>query len=73
MERGKKLVTKEAKLRGQGEVRLIAAGQFGHMVTYLNDHVGGVSIAKAVRTLRTVPPGGETVASARSVGISFGD
>ena len=123
-ERGKKLVTKEAKLRGQGEVRLggigeqlaeeleaatgqearfvtlghlqrggtpsaldrilatrfgvgavrlIAAGQFGHMVTYLNDHVGGVSIAKAVRTLRTVPPGGETVASARSVGISFGD
>lgn len=123
-ERGKKLVTKEAKLRGQGEVRLggigeqlaedleaitgqearfvtlghlqrggtpsaldrilatrfgvgavrlIAAGHFGHMVTYLNDHVGGVSIAKAVRTLRTVPPGGETVASARSVGISFGD
>jgi phosphofructokinase-like protein len=124
MEAGKKLVTKEAKLRGKGEVRLggigeqlaedlesatgqearyvtlghlqrggtpsaldrilatrfgvgavrlIAEGKFGHMVTYLDYHVGGVSIAKAVRTLRTVPPDSETVASARSVGISFGD
>ena len=123
-EHGKKLVTKEAKLRGKGEVRLggigeqlaedleaatgqearfvtlghlqrggtpsaldrvlatrfgvgavrlIAEGKFGHMVSYLDYHVGGVSIAKAVSKLRTVQPDSETVASARSVGICFGD
>jgi 6-phosphofructokinase 1 len=43
------------------------------MVTYLNYHVGGVPIAKAVRKLRTVEPDSETVSAARSVGISFGD
>lgn len=58
---------------GVGAVRLIAQSKFGHMVTYLDYHVGGVSIAKAVRQLRTVPPESETVAAARSVGICFGD
>jgi 6-phosphofructokinase 1 len=58
---------------GVGAVRLIAEGKFGHMVTYLNYSVGGVPIARAVRKLRTVEPDSETVASARSVGISFGD
>jgi len=58
---------------GVGAVRLLVQGKFGHMVTYLNDHVGGVPISKAVRTLRTVEPDCETVAAARSVGISFGD
>lgn len=58
---------------GVGAVRLIAEGKFGHMVTYLNYRIGGVPIARAVRKLRTVPPSCETVASARSVGISFGD
>jgi phosphofructokinase-like protein len=58
---------------GVGAVRLIAEGKFGQMVTYLNYVVGGVSIAKAVSKLRTVPPDSETVAAARSVGIHFGD
>jgi phosphofructokinase-like protein len=58
---------------GVGAVRLIAQRKFGHMVTYLNYHVGGVPIAKAVSKLRTVEPDSETVAAARSVGISFGD
>jgi 6-phosphofructokinase 1 len=58
---------------GVGAVRLIAEGKFGHMVSYLDYHVGGVPIAKAVSKLRTVPPDSETVASARSVGICFGD
>jgi 6-phosphofructokinase 1 len=58
---------------GVGSVRLIAEGKFGHMVSYLDYHVGGVPIAKAVSKLRTVQPDSETVASARSVGISFGD
>ena len=58
---------------GVGAVRLIAAGKFGHMVSYLNYQVGGVPIAQAVRKLRTVEPGSETVAACRSVGIYFGD
>lgn len=58
---------------GVGAVRLIAEGKFGHMVSYLDYHVGGVPIAKAVSKLRTVQPDSETVASARSVGICFGD
>ena len=58
---------------GVGAVRLIEQRRFGYMVSYLKYHVGGVPIAKAVGTLRTVDPEGETVAAARSVGISFGD
>jgi 6-phosphofructokinase 1 len=54
-------------------VRLIEQRKFGHMVSYLKYHVGGVPIARAVGTLKTVDPAGETVAAARSVGISFGD
>jgi 6-phosphofructokinase 1 len=58
---------------GVGAVRLIEQRKFGHMVSYLKYHVGGVPIARAVGTLKTVDPAGETVAAARSVGISFGD
>ena len=58
---------------GVGAVRLIEQRKFGQMVSYQNYHVGGVPIARAVGTLKTVDPAGETVAAARSVGISFGD
>ena len=56
-----------------GVVRLIAERKFGYMVSYLEYRVGGVPIAKAVGTLRTVDVNSETVAAARSVRISFGD
>lgn len=58
---------------GVGAVRLIDERKFGYMVSYLQYRVGGVPIAKAVGTLRTVDVSSETVAAARSVGISFGD
>lgn len=58
---------------GVGAVRLIDERKFGYMVSYLQYRVGGVPIAKAVGTLRTVDVNSETVAAARSVGISFGD
>ncbi len=54
-------------------VCLIAQRKFGQMVSYQQYRVGGVAIAKAVGTLRTVKEDSETVAAARSVGISFGD
>jgi 6-phosphofructokinase 1 len=52
---------------------LIDERKFGYMVSYLEYRGGGVPIAKAVGTLRTVDVNSETVAAARSVGISFGD
>lgn len=58
---------------GVGAVLLLAEGRFGHMVSYLDYHVGGAPIAKAVSRLRTEAPDPATVASARSVGICFGD
>ena len=58
---------------GVGAVRLIEQRKFGHMVSYLKYHVGGVPIAKAVGALKTVEPTSETVSAARSVGICFGD
>ena len=56
-----------------GAVRLIEERKFGYMVSCLQYRVGGVPIAKAVGTLRTVDVNSETVAAARSVRISFGD
>lgn len=58
---------------GVGAVRLLAEGRFGHMVSCLDYHLGGAPIAKAGSRLRTVAPDSETVTSARSVGICFGD
>jgi 6-phosphofructokinase 1 len=58
---------------GVGAVRLIDERKFGYMVSYLEYRGGGVPIAEAVGTLRTVDVNSETVAAARSVGISFGD
>lgn len=58
---------------GVGAVRLIEQRKFGQMVTYWNGRLGGVPIATAVGKLHTVDPRSEAVASARSVGISFGD
>lgn len=54
-------------------LRLIEQQNFGQMGSYQHYRCGGVAIAKAVGTLRTVEEDSETVASARAVGISFGD
>ena len=56
-----------------GAVRLIEQRKFDQMVGYQQYRVSGVPIAKAVGTLRIAGEDSETVAAARSVGISFGD
>lgn len=58
---------------GVKAVDLIQQGKFGYMVSYQNYQVSEVSIAEAVHRLRLVPPQGQMVATARAVGISFGD
>lgn len=58
---------------GVGAVELAAAGQYGHMVSYHNYLIGAVPMAEAVSKLKTVKPDSQVVATAREVGISFGD
>jgi 6-phosphofructokinase 1 len=52
---------------------MIAAGQFGMMVSYKNDRTLCVPIADAVHRLRFVDPNDSMVQTAREIGISFGD
>jgi len=54
-------------------VSMIAAGKYGHMVSYQNYVVTDVPIAEAVNKLRLVAPDGQMVQAARAVDIDFGD
>jgi ATP-dependent phosphofructokinase / diphosphate-dependent phosphofructokinase len=58
---------------GVHAVDLIAEGRFGEMVSYQNYQVLGVPISHAVHRTKRVPPNGQMVATARAVGIAFGD
>jgi phosphofructokinase-like protein len=57
---------------GVGAVQLIQEKKFGHMVSYLNYQISGVSIKDAVGQLKRVPPDGQMVQTAQAVGVSFG-
>jgi 6-phosphofructokinase 1 len=58
---------------GTAAVQLIADGRFGHMVAYRPPDTVAVRITDAVGRIRTVPPQGGIVDTARALGISFGD
>ena len=58
---------------GVRAVELIAAQQFGQMVSYQNYQVFSVPISEAVHRLKLVPPDGQMVQTCRAVGTSFGD
>jgi phosphofructokinase-like protein len=58
---------------GATAVELIAAGEFGKMVAFTGSTVGAVDIAEAVGRLKTVPPDGSLIRTARALGISMGD
>jgi ATP-dependent phosphofructokinase / diphosphate-dependent phosphofructokinase len=58
---------------GTEAIELVAAGEFGRMVAYLGTHVGSVTLAEAVRSLKTVPPDGKIVQTARGLGVCLGD
>jgi 6-phosphofructokinase 1 len=58
---------------GVGAVQLIKEAKFGHMVSYLNYHIGAVPIKEAVGQLKQVPPKGEMVEAAQTVGVCFGN
>lgn len=58
---------------GVRAVQLIADGRYGHMVASRPPDMHAVLIRDAIGRIRTVPPDGEMVESARALGISFGD
>ncbi len=58
---------------GKVAADLIAKGDFGKMVALRGDSIVAVPIRDAVSNPKYVDPKGELVATARSLGISFGD
>jgi 6-phosphofructokinase 1 len=58
---------------GVEAAKLVARGEFGNMVALRGDHIVSVPIRDAVSRPKYVDPDSEVVASARSLGISFGD
>jgi len=57
---------------GVAAVQLIQEKKFGHMVSYLNYEIGSVPIKDVVGQIKHVPPEGQVVQTAQTVGISFG-
>jgi len=58
---------------GAAAVRALEAGHDGVMVALRPPQVEFVPLAEAVSRMRTVPLDGDSVVSARDLGISFGD
>jgi len=58
---------------GAAAVRLVAEGRFGQMVALRGGEITAVTLAEACGVLKSVPPDGELVRTARGLGISFGD
>lgn len=58
---------------GAVAVELVAAGEFGKMVAITDQQVASVELSTAVGRLKTVPPTGGLVRTARALGICLGD
>ncbi len=58
---------------GTKAAELIKNGQYGYMVGVHNNEVVPVPLSEVAGKLKCVPPDNEVVASARSIGVSFGD
>ena len=57
---------------GVAAVEMATQGQFGMMASLQGTAISTVPIAVAIKELKTVPPEGELVQTARSLGMSFG-
>jgi 6-phosphofructokinase 1 len=58
---------------GAAAVRLVAEGKFGMMVALQPPRIVAVPMADAIATPRCVPLDSDTIATARDLGVSFGD
>jgi len=57
---------------GVAAVDTLAAGGYGKMVCLHATHIAAVAIENAVSQLKKIPPDGEVVKAAQSIGVSFG-
>ena len=62
-----------ATAMGVKAFELVQAGEFGRMVSFLNNEIDSVPIADAVKENKNVDPNHYLVRVARSIGMSFGD
>jgi len=58
---------------GTRAVQLVAEEKYGQMVALQPPDIVAVKLSAAIGRLRTVPPHGDIVQTARALGISFGD
>ncbi|WP_419943110.1 6-phosphofructokinase [Candidatus Palauibacter sp.] len=58
---------------GAAAVRCVARGEFGTMVGLDPPRVKAISLMEALATRKSVPVDGDIVATARDLGVSFGD
>jgi 6-phosphofructokinase 1 len=58
---------------GAAAIRLAAAGLWGHMVTFNPPYMGNVPLEEIAQRTKRVPVDGDTVLTARELGIAFGD
>ena len=58
---------------GARAVQLIAEEKYGYMVALRPPDTVAVKLSEAIGRLRSVPPNGDMVQTARALGISFGD
>lgn len=58
---------------GAAAIRAIEDKKFGHMVALHPPQVTTVSLEEALSTMKRVPLDGDTITTARDLGISFGD
>jgi 6-phosphofructokinase len=58
---------------GAAAVRLAAAGGFGRMVALQQEKIVDISLEDALATPKRVDIHGDTIITARGLGISFGD
>ncbi len=62
-----------ATAMGVKAFELVAAGEFGEMVSYQNNKFVSVPLKEAVKANKVVTPDHELVRTARAIGLSFGD
>jgi 6-phosphofructokinase 1 len=62
-----------ATAMGVKAFELIAANDFGKMVTFINNEISSVEIAEAIKMPKLLSPDHYLVRTARAIGLSFGD
>ncbi|NLC68951.1 MAG: 6-phosphofructokinase [Clostridiaceae bacterium] len=58
---------------GVAAVELVNRSEFGKMISLKGDVITAVPLEEAVEKIKTVPPDGELVRIAKSIGVGFGD